>query len=902
MHPHPRPPPTTASPATSELTNPMRSNNPRDRNSLSTQTSGSSEDFNTARQDQPSADSNASIQRLNQVVQNFHTKAALIILHSRTNLSPAYSSTTNEKRVNKWFNIELDETVDYQEDIKRWRRIDIQTERPPVLHIETFLTTDVLPQGQRLVILDDDQKRWDVYNALQGQSSRTTARRPNGAREILLERWSIELGDKRQPIPSDLGAVLPHVYKKSIVLFRALYTYCNFLPAWKLIRKLGRGRSTLGMKVGYRIVAGDQLDSIPRADNLRTPLYGTGSDVVSEYSFGSTDSPAGPFSVQVSYRSNCDFRIDESEELLSSRFIGANDDLFGPVLRDEPDNNTHKIGSLPNDQRKSLLERPELGHAYGSLSTFHQAGIQPSTSPISALRAAKDLGSDSPSPQRPSPPQTQAQTQAQSGRPVASRTSTTGRRTSFSIQPFKTPTLAASPLGASPLSASPRVSTRAVPTLGSLKEEHPLPSAARIVASQDRSSTDNITASSTSSSPKPAPTQRFQSSFAHRKNRPSVDRTVSKADEDQNSSGKASATSSAQPGSGLMVDASHDASSGEMQADDANIEDFLKLLDTKKDLLTPASSSAADASTRRTAAALNRFHKMRDSNAALSDSMSSSLVVPKPSGVANRTLQGQNAALSTSSSPGKPASPHTPHTPFAPSRLSAAYSHDDVVVPEGLQSEETGSPREQQVDSALARLNPIGIDIPNSPRLFDPNYRRSSSAQRRPLSSEDDISDLYGMRSASMGANTKVRKQSSGTTAEKVATDPVRVKSGVTAETRASGAGQDGAISDSGSARSSLPTAYRSRFPRGSAAGRMGLHTSPTQGSLSSAGGTGASLEKGGDSGSASGSWTRGGRKHTIGRPEQKTGEDEEFLPFVMDASTFGPAKKAKEGNEVSER
>ena len=58
------------------------------------------------------------MQRLNQVIQNFHTKAALIILHSRVELSPAYAKNTTTKRVNRWFNIELDETDDYKEDIK----------------------------------------------------------------------------------------------------------------------------------------------------------------------------------------------------------------------------------------------------------------------------------------------------------------------------------------------------------------------------------------------------------------------------------------------------------------------------------------------------------------------------------------------------------------------------------------------------------------------------------------------------------------------------------------------------------------------------------------------------------------------------------------------------------------
>ena len=853
-----------ASPANSEQTNPYRSNNSRDR-TPSTQASGSSEDFVTSRQE---PDTTATMHRLNQVVQNFHTKAALIILHSRADLSPAYSSKTNEKRINKWFNIELDETDDYLDEIKRWKRIDIQAEQPPPLAIEIYLTTENLPQGQRLVILDDDSKRWDVYNALEpSQSSRTTSTQPGKSREILLERWTVELRERSQPIPNDLAPILPHVYKKSIILFRALFTYCNFLPAWKLIRKLGKSRSAMGMKVGFRIVAGDRLDSIARADNLNTSLYESRTPVTTDYSFGSTDSPAGPFSVQVKYRTNSDFRVDDSEELLSSRFIGADDDIFNTPRRDQQDESVQRVGSLPNDQRRQLLERPELGQAYGSLSTFHQAGISTGTSPISALRAQKDLGTTSPSPQRPLPQQAQPSWSA------AARPSTTGRRSSFSLNPFKAPTLAASPLGSSPLGASPRVSTKVVPTLDSLQEEgtHAVPED-RTVSTRKPSSTENVAVTSTSSSPRPAPVQRFQSSFTHRKNRLSVDRTTNKTDEDQNSSGKASATSSGQPGSGLITEAARGGSSGSMQADDENISDFLKMLDQKKDLLVPASSSALESSAKRTAAALNKFHKMRDSNAALSESMSSSLVVPKPSAAPGRQLPGQ-ATISTSSSPGvKPVSPHTPHTPFAPSRLSAAYSHDD----DRLQNDGAISPEEQKPNIAQADDNPGAINIPNSPMLFKPGYRRSSSAQRRPLSSDDDIGDLYGMRSASMGAYTK---QPPSSVDEPKPLDLAEQKK--EAETDSPTTVQD--VSDSGSARSSLP--YRSRFARGGSAARGLSHASPAHGSSSSIGGTGASVEKTGDSGSASGSWSKGRRDQGSVLPEGKTGEDDDDLPFLMDAS-----------------
>lgn len=37
--------------------------------------------------------------------QNFHTKAALIILHSRVDLAPAYKKGSDIKRVNRWVSL-----------------------------------------------------------------------------------------------------------------------------------------------------------------------------------------------------------------------------------------------------------------------------------------------------------------------------------------------------------------------------------------------------------------------------------------------------------------------------------------------------------------------------------------------------------------------------------------------------------------------------------------------------------------------------------------------------------------------------------------------------------------------------------------------------------------------------
>ena len=906
MHQHPRPPPTSASPALSEQTNPTRTNNPRDRdvqalrnNSPLTQGSGSSEDFGNGRQDQPADNPAAQLQRMSQVIQNFHTKAALIILQSRVDLSPAYSRNTDQKRVNKWFNIELDETDDYRDDIKRWRQVDVQIERPPPLVIEIFLTTDNLHQGQRLVMLDEDGKRWDVQSALSSSySNRNGKKRASDGEEVLLERWNIELGDAPTSVPTDLATVLPLVYKKSIVLFRSLYTYCNFLPAWKLSRKIGKSRSTMAMKIGYRIVDGSAAGSLSRSDNLHLPLSDSSSDVAEDYTFGSTESPAGSFSVRVTYRHNCDFRIDDSEELLSSRFLGADDDLFRPSMpSNRPTEKTPapEIGSLPNDKRQALYERPELGQAYGSLGTFHQTGVGLSTSPISALRNAQDYSTTSPPTPKPTRPAPPAQTTSSSSR-ASLRAQAAGRRSSFSFQPFKAPALSASPLGASPLGTSPRTAVRG-PVLGSLTEESglPPPNAPALAARRPPSlASDQAVASSAGSSPKPPPTTRYSSSFSHRRARLSSGGTTTRTDEEQTSSGKGSATSSTQPGSGLMNEAAGGTgSSGSMQEDDENIKDFLKLIEAKKDLLSPEDASI-EAATRRTNAALNRFHRMKDSNTVLSDSITSSLMLHRSSSTSSQHLSSvppmvPATSISTSSSPGKPISPHTPHTPFAPSRLSAAYSHDEVEGPGLMIEEEPPSPSEAATsDTAQARstTNVPPMDIPNSPRLSVPGYRRSNSAQRRPLS-EDDISDLYGMRSASMGAQERRQRAQTGSTGQQTgAQTPATGTEQQNTETRplsrpqtaAAALASDGAGSDSGSGRSSAQLVYRSRLARGSGRG-----VTPPQGSTSSFGGAGSIDRSGGESGSASGSWGRGGRRR--GSRPDNTPEIDDDLPFAMEKS-----------------
>lgn len=863
--------------------------------------------------------------KLSQVIQNFHTKAALIVLHSRVELSPAYAKGTNAKRVNKWFNVELDETEDYKDDIRLWKTCDATDHRPPPLIIEIYLDTKGLTNNQSLVIMDENGKRWDVMEALASSfSARTAGRSALDSEEVVLERWTIELGGDRGASTGDLNVVLPIVYKKGIVLFRSLFTLTRFLPAWKFSRQIDKLRSNSQLRLKYRIRDRVPASNSSGSDSLTAPLCASHEKAVEDFSFGVTESPAGPFSIKVTYRTNCDFRVDDAEALLSSRFMGADDEFFRPSLPKEESSRPTgpEVGSLPVRNRE--VQRPDRSQAYGSLSTFHQVGPATGSSPLSALRNVHSP--DSP-PVRPAPSH-RSSTSSRSSLRTEGMVGV-ARRPSVSFQPFKGPTLSASP--APSLGTSPRISSGRVPGLSPLSEARGIPpTQTPSAASVARKHPEQAIASSTSSSPKPAPITRYSSSFSHRRARLSSGGPI-KTDDDQNSSGKGSATSSAQPGSGLMAEVPS-GSSGSVQEDDENISDFLKMLDTKKDLLTPSTSAGIEASTKRTSAALTRFHRMRDSNAVLSESMSSSMMLHRSSSSSSRQLSSvppmvPGTSISTSSSPGKPLSPHTPHTPAIPSRLSAnsIIDYNQPATSDGRRTIVNESPDNQSeavasegTTTETANANAGAIDIPTSPRPFAAAYRRSSSlAHRRAANVEEDVTDFYGMRGASLGAedrplptmSTLVRQQEAENTEEEGSqrevgpTDdslhgtsrrPTLSDRRSSLEYRRYGPQNappgDGSNSASGSASgaSSIHQVYRSRLTRGGGRG----HT--PHGSASSVGLGG--VERPESAGSET--WSRRGGRTSFSRPDSRFDEDETFLFAMSDLGMGGPSNTSRRSLE----
>lgn len=217
--------------------------------------------------------------------------------------------------------------------------------------------------------------------------------------------------------------------------------------------------------------------------------------------------------------------------------------------------------------------------------------------------------------------------------------------------------------------------------------------------------------------------------------------------------------SSHQPGSDVLNEGDG-ASSGSIKTDDENISDFLKLLEQKKELksFNRSDHASKDATMRRTTAQLNKYQRMRDSHSALSDSVSSSMLLHRSSSSSSRQLSSvppmiAGTSVSTSSSPGKPISPHTPHTPAIPSRLSAnsiiEYEPRRSRSRPAQQSREPGTDEVQELSETDDQAT-TAIDIPTSPRPW--NYpRRSSSVAQQNRTSEEEP-DLFGLRSASLPA------------------------------------------------------------------------------------------------------------------------------------------------------
>lgn len=565
-------------------------------------------------------------------------------------------------------------------------------------------------------------------------------------------------------MPSDdFGPILPTIYKKAIVFFRSIFTTTRLLPAWKFASQAVARNSHPALTPRCRVRTSNTQK--PGPDLLRDPIDGR-MDPVTDYVFGDLDVPVGQLTTSVTYRNDCSFRIDDSEALLSSRFMGADENFFKPSLsqRDKPNRQLSEVGSFRDRRPQSNLT--DVHQTYGSLSTFHGNGPL-GTSPISALRAVKVPGSDTSSPPASfpqtsmEPPSSMPNTsRAQASRQVVRPEEGSSRRPSISFQPFKAGSLSGSPIprqADSESPASPHSLTRpnAPPSLAQPRNRTSL--TAGMPASLRGGPPPQNIEQAVSSSPRPGSSSRYSSSFTHRRGRLSIGGASRAGDDDQGSSGRQSLASSiVQPGSGLLAEAG--TSSESLQPEEDNISDFLKALDSKRTLKSFEPTRRGESATNKTVAQLSKFHMMKDSNNALGESMTSSMQMHRSSSSSSRQLTSvPGVSMSASSSPSKPHSPHTPHTPAIPSRLSEnsvaenANNHARTSVRHRGPSESVVP--EASRESTIRQEGTTAIDIPLSPRLSTYQRRSSSVAQEsRALADDDADLPFAANRSLSLGA------------------------------------------------------------------------------------------------------------------------------------------------------
>jgi autophagy-related protein 13 len=541
------------------------------------------------------------------------------------------------------------------DDLQEWKRSDLSDEPPPPLVIEVYVDTSHLTQNQSLVIVDDAGRRWDVADSMAAESSPKSNRAGGRYYEVLLERWTIGMGDMSRYKASQLNDQLPNVYKKGVLLFRSLYTFARFLPAWKLHKRLSRQPSNAQpLKLRYRIRQGRPGTSRLSKDALQTPLCPSdlnNTTIAEHHDFAPLLCSAGPLTISIDYRTNADLTIADAEALLSSRFAGLDAGLanrYPAGGRSLPGGHHHSVA--PEDSSASLGPtggggRPGArvagGGAYGSLGTFHATGKR--ESPVSALRnrAISGASDTPPSPERRVTPQ-------------SIPTSSAGMDY-LKNPPFKAGSVASSPRNTHPASPSPSTSApRPSPLTGTSAHSkrlslNTLPQQA--LRNPGGITQDTAIASSGSTSPKPAPVHRYSSSFAGRKRWTSTSQS-SRAGESATSSGRGSSSSKEKSGQLAPEHASGTPGSpGSARTDEDDIAAFI------------------------------------------ADEMSSSSLVQTSLTPPSRRLSNV-PGLSTSSSPSR----MQPHAPHVRSRLSTQSIAEEIGSEKGRKPEREVEEEDEEVN------------------------------------------------------------------------------------------------------------------------------------------------------------------------------------------------------------
>ncbi|KAJ2726044.1 autophagy protein 13 [Coemansia sp. Benny D115] len=297
--------------------------------------------------------------RCEQIMQNFYSKAVQVVAHLRggrtaaaighpmarfgsrrqTDLhaaAPAEPSSASSsiadvigasssglagsggRKVNRWFNLDLEDIGEAKEEAKPWRHAVVASAQPPPMFIEVCLDVSRLSPADELQLADIYGRPWSVYLDRTRPTATTSASSPEEASRascIVLEVWRLDLDTMQRPVPAP---DLPRVYKQAIVFFRSLFSFASLLPAASTASELAQRRSgpkPLSVFLAFR----SQVTPIQRDGVIELDSGLTGTDKFLEsYAFAPVATPMGSFSMSVQYRRECSFTVLSAMQQSSS--------------------------------------------------------------------------------------------------------------------------------------------------------------------------------------------------------------------------------------------------------------------------------------------------------------------------------------------------------------------------------------------------------------------------------------------------------------------------------------------------------------------------------------------------------------------------------------------------------
>ncbi|KAI9263756.1 autophagy-related protein 13-domain-containing protein [Sporodiniella umbellata] len=346
--------------------------------------------------------------KLEQIIQNFYTKTAQVIIQGRTTASSNKRASirgygSSSKKLNNWFNIGTEDIALLREELKYWRSLASTDQQVMPLTIDIYLDTSKISAKQTLSAVDDNL-RWGCVDV-------------NSVDHILIETWVLTLKS-----PFGYNVDLPNLYKRSIIFFRSLHSFVRLLPTYDLYRKIRKASESNPLSIGYRLSSNPNAhysSEIPLDSNI---LENDARKPTSHHVFSDIVTPMGTFNLSVTYRRNCDFKVEDRERDLSAKFLDMDEQFFTPTVRKYEEEYSKARPTTPKE------------------STSKES--------ISSSKAPRDIYQNKPR--------------------SSSSISSSSRRTSaaFTVTPFKSPFLSSSPQAES-LFSTTAVSKQSTPFTGS---------------------------------------------------------------------------------------------------------------------------------------------------------------------------------------------------------------------------------------------------------------------------------------------------------------------------------------------------------------------------------------------------------------------------------------------------